>query len=64
MLSIKHFAVEVSKCSINGFCGYCDILGSLCLGSLGSKYTLLISVSADPSRVPSTREALQKIQRR
>ena len=32
LLSIKRFAVELNKCSINGFCRYCDILGSPYLG--------------------------------
>lgn len=33
MVSTKHFAVKLSKCSLSGFCGYGEILGSLHVGA-------------------------------
>lgn len=58
MVSIQHFAVELNKCSVYGFCGYGEILSSI----PRSDYILLFFISAEPSTVPGTWEALQKIQ--
>lgn len=58
MVSIKHLPVELSKCSASGSVGMVIFL-ALCTWR---GYILLILVSAEPSSVPGTREALQRIQ--
>lgn len=61
MQSIKHFAVELIKCSTNSCCEYCDILVSPYLGYL-RRCILFIFVIADPISV-AHRKHYKKVQR-
>lgn len=62
MQSIKHFAVELIKCSTNSCCEYCDILVSPYLGYPRNNCILFIFVTADPIRV-AHRKHYKKVKR-